>query len=229
MKWDTVRLVDQVNGAAELATAMGIDGTRPLVVAGSTGPGEEERLIRERPQEVQLMLVPRKPERFGEVANLDPGMIRRSLRPDGGEGSGGDLFLLDTMGELTKAFSLSDVAIVGRSFVPLGGSDPIEAVALKKPTIIGPRHENFRDVVAALDQAGGIRVTDQPMAVVRELLANPEEGRAMGERGREVIRNRQGATERHLQLLQRFLHQDENGDGSGSPRENERGQGAPGG
>ena len=170
MKWDTVRLVDQVEGAADLRAAMGIDPSRPLVVAGSTGPGEEELLIQSRPPGVQLMLVPRKPERFDEVARSAPGIVRRSERPDGGPalGAGGgpigggsaeegppDLFLLDTMGELTKAYSLADVAIVGRSFSPLGGSDPIDPIALGKPTLIGPRHENFREVVAALEGGAG--------------------------------------------------------------------------
>ncbi len=211
MKWDTVRLVDEVEGATELSAAMGIDPSRPVVVAGSTGPGEEDLLIRNRPPEVQLILVPRKPERFEEVARLAPDVVRRSERPDGcvgGPGSGGstggeggDLFLLDTMGELTKAYALADVAIVGRSLVPLGGSDPIEPVALGKPTLIGPLHENFRDVVGALEEGGGIRVTDRPMEVVRELLEAGDEARAMAEAGREVIRKRQGATERHGQLL----------------------------
>jgi len=205
MKWDTVSLKDEVEGSAELSVAMGIDPSRPLVVAGSTGPGEESLLIRSRPENVQLMLVPRKPERFEEVARLLPGMIRRSDRPDGfggfSGGSGGDLFVLDTMGELTKAYALADVAIVGRSFVPLGGSDPIEPVALGKPTLIGPRHENFRDVVSALEAGGGIRVTDQPMDAAMELLAGGEETRAMVEAGREVIRQRQGATQRHVRLL----------------------------
>ena len=88
MKWDTVRLVDEVEGTAEMAFAMGIDPNRPLVVAGSTGPGEEALLIRSRPENVQLMLVPRKPERFEEVGRLLPGIVRRSYHPDGYGGFG---------------------------------------------------------------------------------------------------------------------------------------------
>ena len=213
MKWDTAKLVDEVEGARELGAIMGIDPQRPLVVAGSTGPGEEEALIREKPQGVQLLLVPRKPERFEEVARLAPGMVRRTEglgagapeEQEGGAAPARDLFLLDTMGELTKAYALADVAIVGRSFVPLGGSDPIEPVALGKPTIVGPRHENFREVVSALADASGIWITDHPMEAVRELLADPEKGRAMAETGREVIRRRKGATERHVGLIHQFL------------------------
>lgn len=214
MKWDTVRLEDEVPGASALREAMGIDPNRPLVVAGSTGPGEEEQLIRNRPPGVQLLLVPRKPERFDEVARLAPGIVRRSLRRDGtaaaaGVASSGDLFLLDTMGELTKAYALADVAFVGRSLVPLGGSDPIEPVALGKPTMVGPRHENFRDVVGALVSGGGILVTDRPMEKVGELLADPESAKTMADAGREVIRLRQGATERHASLLLGFIGEKE--------------------
>ncbi len=213
MKWDTAKLVDEVEGARELGELMGMDPQRPLVVAGSTGPGEEKALIREKPEGVQLLLVPRKPERFEEVARLAPGMMRWTEGPRAGAAEelengavpARDLFLLDTMGELTKAYALADVAIVGRSFVPLGGSDPIEPVALGKPTIMGPRHENFREVVSALADGGGIWITDRPMEAVRELLADPEKGRAIAEAGREVIRRRKGATERYVELIHQVL------------------------
>jgi 3-deoxy-D-manno-octulosonic-acid transferase len=215
MKWDTATIADEVEGSGALARALGVERSRPLVVAGSTGPGEEEMLLRSRPPGTQLMLVPRKPERFDEVARLAPGMVRRSLNPDGQEGRGGELFLLDTMGELGKAYALADVAVVGRSFVPLGGSDPIEPVALGRPSVTGPYHANFRDVVGAFREKGGIRVTDEPMEVVEELLARPEAGRKMAERGREVIRSRQGATERTARLLHRLLGVEKEAEGEG--------------
>lgn len=207
MKWDTVRLAESVPGADELAVAMGIDGSKPLIVAGSTGPGEEELLVATRPAGVQLLLVPRKPERFESVARRLPGIVRRSEHPDGARraADGAQLFLLDTMGELAKAYSLADVAVVGRSFAVRGGSDPIEPISLAKPTVIGPHHKNFSDVVTAFREAGGITVSDTPMAAAAELLAAPERAREMAERGREVIRARQGATERHAELVYRLL------------------------
>jgi 3-deoxy-D-manno-octulosonic-acid transferase len=207
MKWDTVRMAESVPGADELAVAMGIDRSKPLVVAGSTGPGEEERLIATRPPGVQLLVVPRKPERFESVARLDAGFVRRTEHPDSSRRAvdGAELFLLDTMGELSKAYSLADVAIVGRSFAARGGSDPIEPISLGKPTVIGPRHKNFSDVVRAFREAEGILVSDTPMAAAAELLGAPERAREMAERGREVIRARQGATERHAELVYRLL------------------------
>jgi 3-deoxy-D-manno-octulosonic-acid transferase len=105
------------------------------------------------------------------------------------------------MGELTKAYALADVAVVGRSFVPLGGSDPIEPIALGKPTIMGPRFENFREVVSALTEEGGLLITEDPKAAIQDLLASGGKAGAMADAGREVIRRRQGATARHAELL----------------------------
>ena len=192
MKWDTSgrpppgsRPTDPATAptAAEtLASALGLDPTRPLIVAGSTGPGEEKELIATRPPSAQLLLVPRKPERFDAVAALHPAIRRRSRARSGSRDPEGtpapasqpavaarpstgvtpaptDLFLLDTMGELELAYTLADVAIVGRSFAPMGGSDPIPPVAAGCATIIGPHHENFSDVVSAL-AAGGRHYRD---------------------------------------------------------------------
>ncbi len=209
MKWDTVSIVDEVPGAAALASALGIDRRRPLVVAGSTGPGEEAILIRTRPDGVQLLLAPRQPERFDAVAGLLPGIVRRTQRPDGSSpaGEGADVFLLDTTGELSKAYALSDVAIVGRSFAVRGGSDPIEPLALGRPTIMGPYYENFVDVVDSFQQAQSIVIAPDPMGAAQDLLANPSLAREMGRRGHQLVRQRQGASRRHVQLLLRILRE----------------------
>ena len=208
MKWDTAKIADQVEGANALADEMGIDRSRPLVVAGSTGTDEEKLLIEAVPNDVQLMLVPRKPERFDEVAALSSEMVRRT-KPSPPPASGRRLFLLDTMGELGKAYSLADVVIVGRSFNGWGGSDPIEPVALGKPTMIGPDHHNFADAVAALESGGGILVTDRPGLTVQELLNDPTRRAELAKHGREVILSHQGATQRHAKMLLELLNMKE--------------------
>ena len=209
MKWDTAQITDYVDGQDELAKSMGIDRNRPLIVAGSTGPGEEQMLIEQIPADVQLMLVPRKPERFDEVARLAPMMVRRSHWPDGGNVRPVDntstLLLLDTMGELRKAYSLANVVIVGRSYNGLGGSDPIESIALGKPTIIGPDHHNFTDVVGAFADENGIIVTDQPGQAAAKLIASPDMAAELAGRGRNVIISRQGATNKHRDLIRQVL------------------------
>ncbi len=223
MKWDTAQPADRlgVPGRIELAAAMGIDLARPIITAGSTGPGEEELLIRACPREAQLILVPRKPERFNEVAQLaegmtrsDPslnpagGVVRRSQRPDGASGSNGAkpdprqrIFLLDTMGELRKAYALADVAIVGRSFLGLHGSDVYEPAALGLPVVIGPHHGDFLDAVNALRESDAILVSERPGEAVADLLADPQRRRGMAERAHGVILARQGASRRTAQHL----------------------------
>ncbi len=208
MKWDTACIADHVDGADELAMEMGIDHNRPILVAGSTGPGEEQMLIDQRPKGVQLILVPRKPERFDEVAKLSPGIIRRSQHPAGQQRPVDHtmLFLLDTMGELRKAYALADVVIVGRSFNGQGGSDPIEPAALGKPVVIGPDHFNFADVVDAFHAENGMIVTRQPGEAAARLLADPDEADTLARRGRSIIMKRQGATRRHDELIRQLIN-----------------------
>ncbi len=216
--------------AEALAADLDLDRTRPLIVAGSTGPGEEKELIATRPPPAQLLLVPRKPERFDAVAALHTAIRRRSRArsgsldpegtPTGNEAvptpSGHiadrvpppDLFLLDTMGELELAYALADVAIVGRSFAPMGGSDPIPSVAAGCATIIGPHHDNFADVVSALRAGGGIIVTSSPkeaMEAAALLLQDVDARRQMSRQGRRVIRRRRGASARSAELVLELL------------------------
>lgn len=215
MKWDTAVVADDVQGADELAAALGVDRTRPVVVAGSTGPGEEQLLINamdQWPEGTQLILVPRKPERFDDVAQLLPGMVRRTrgtstaeAQGDMSNAAGSRVMLVDTMGELRKAYALSDVAVVGRSFNGMGGSDPIEPIGLGKPTVIGPDVANFADVVVAFQMGGGITVSREVGRTVATLLADRNQASALAAAGRAVIAGRRGATQRHVDLLLRCM------------------------
>lgn len=217
MKWDNARITDSVEGTAALAQAMGIDRDRPLVVCGSSGPGEET-LFREhladlidgdgRP--VQLLVAPRKPERFDEAAEALGQPIRRTTCPDGTvrQPGQGDVFLLDTLGELAKAYGLADVAVVGRSFCPLYGSDMTEPIALGRPTVIGPNTSDFADMMAKLLAGDGIVQVADGQALreaVEHLLSDPVRAGQLASNGRAVIRANQGATMRHAQVIADLL------------------------
>lgn len=201
MKWDGAGLVDEVPGAAELAQQLGIDRSKPLIVAGSTAEDEEALLLRAKPPGVQLLCAPRKPEHFEVAARALPGCVRRSNVAVGDRASG--LFLLDTIGELRKAYSLADVVVVGRSFGSLYGSDPIEPVALGKPTVIGPATSDFAQNVRDLVHGGGLLqiAREQLGETLSQLLADPAQRRRLGEAGRALIRERQGASARHAELI----------------------------
>jgi len=201
MKWDSAKIEDDAKGAAELGAAMGIDPSKPLVVAGSTGPGEEALLHAACPPGVQLLCAPRKVERFDDAAAGMPGCVRRSRKERAERGT--DRFLLDTIGELRAAYALADVVVVGRSFGDLYGSDPVEPIALGKATVIGPRASDFQVIVEAFERDRGIvRTTREELAAtLAELLASEERRRELARNGRACIVANQGATRRHAELL----------------------------
>jgi 3-deoxy-D-manno-octulosonic-acid transferase len=201
MKWDTAKIEDEVEGSAQLAEELGIDLTKPVIVAGSTAPGEDKLLIEQLPEDTQLVIAPRKPEWFDAAAQAAPACVRRT---DGKPGPG-PVYLLDTIGELRRAYAFADVVVVGRSFLGLYGSDVMEPAALSKPVIIGPHHSDFQDTVETMQQAGGIIVTDDPGKHIRELLENPEKAKQIADAGRTVIRSRQGSTTRHADMILALL------------------------
>ena len=207
-KWDAAWRRPDAEAAERLAEALGIDRSRPLVVAGSTGPGEEERLLARLPEACQLLLAPRDPNRWDQVAVLRPGIVRRSRRPERASGAprtGANVFLLDTLGELADAYLLADAVFVGRTLTPLGGSNPLEPLALEKPTVVGPHWEHFEGVVAELLGTGGIAVSDDPMGVIAGWLANPTKGQAVVAGARRAFRTNRGASARTAELVASVL------------------------
>lgn len=208
MKWDSAQVTDAIDGADALASALGIDRSRPLIVAGSTAPDEHALLHSATPAGVQLLCAPRRLEWFDEAAQTLQGCTRRSQRPNGaGASSDTDRYLLDTIGELRAAYALADVVVIGRSFGDLYGSDPMEAAALGKPVVIGPAVSDFASIVETMDQAGAIvRTTRDGLAsVLNELIGDQQRRADLGERARRCVIENQGAAQRHAQLLRTMI------------------------
>ncbi|MFQ5491306.1 MAG: 3-deoxy-D-manno-octulosonic acid transferase, partial [Phycisphaerae bacterium] len=222
LKWDTTIVADSIDGAEALSAALGLSSTTPLWVCGSTGPDEEKLLLEaygqllQQGQNVALAIVPRKPERFNQVADLIRSRgfkcVRRSERPHGAtndSASSNDdsrpaVILGDTMGELRQFYCLATAVFVGRSLVPMGGSDPMEVAALAKPIIAGPHMNNFALPVAALAKVGAlhqVRGVADLAATVAELLINPDTARQQGLQARQVVLQNQGATDRTIERL----------------------------
>ncbi len=221
VKYDAADLSDYIEGQSELAEAMGIAADKPLWTCGSTGPGEEAmvleaytRLLGEHP-DLQLAIIPRKPERFDEVAELivrsGYACLRRSTgSPSVPEGKDEPrpVFLGDTMGELRRFYSLAQVVFVGRSLVPMGGSDVMEAAGLAKPVIVGPYTDNFAEAVNLLLSEGALRQVSAPGAlatVVSDLLRHAERRAQMGQAGRAAIASRAGATRLTVDRILEFI------------------------
>jgi 3-deoxy-D-manno-octulosonic-acid transferase len=232
VKFDTAPTELHVSGAEELAANMGIAADQPLWVCGSTGPGEERyvldayrELLTQQPR-LQLAIIPRKPERFDEVARLiaQQGFpCRRRSKCDGSPSTGAGMvgagavngtdpstpavLLGDTMGELRKFYSLAAVVFVGRSLVPMGGSDVIEVAALAKPMLVGPHTVNFADAIRRLrERQALIETNPQRLAAdVSAVLNDAALAERLGRSAHEVVQANRGATSRAIDSLHPFL------------------------
>ena len=233
VKYDTAQVTDKVDGADVLATQLGLKNDR-LWVAGATGNDEEliildvyRRLIEQKQlADLRLAIVPRKPERFDEVANLIEqagfGLIRYSEIKKKTTESTEDtekkiinhkssiinVILGDTMGDLRKFYSLAAVIFVGRSLVPMGGSDMIEAAALGKCTIFGPHAFNFKQAVDDLLKANGailVKDADELFNAMKKCLTDADYASRIAQNGRQIIRENQGATARTISNISKML------------------------
>ena len=204
MKWDNAVISDTVEGAESLASDLGVDPDKPLIVAGSTTPTEHELLLQSLPEGAQLLCAPRRPEWFDDAARtLDP--CTRRTEPTTKNTTN---FLLDTIGELDMAYAIADVVVIGRSFSPLHGSDPTQSIALGRPTIIGPNVGDFEDMVATIVDGGGmIQCTKVELAeTLGRLIDNPSECQQLANAGRKIIESQQGATQRYVDLIVESTH-----------------------
>ncbi|MCC6907911.1 MAG: glycosyltransferase [Phycisphaerales bacterium] len=221
MKWDNALQGQEGlhEAAGRLAELFGLDRKRPIVVAGSTGPGEEGLIDAAVPDDVQLIVAPRKPEHFDEAARVLAPCVRRSQ--DNKRDRYVFRFLLDSIGELRAAYALADLIIVGRTFSNQRGSDMMEPIALGKPVIVGPDVRNFESVARALLDGGGMIQTTaaQLPHVVRELLGSPQRRAEVAAAGLEVIRSKQGCVPEHARLLTDLMHARTTGVKAGSHAE----------
>ena len=179
---------------------------RPVILLASTREGEEATLLASLPSSANalILIVPRHPRRFDEVAALADS--RRSVQSI--PGAGDRVHLGDSMGEMAFYYGACDVAIIGGSFAPLGGQNLIEALAAGVPVILGPHMYNFAEATELALQAGAaLQVGDAASALLEanELLANGEKRRRMGEAGRTLCNAHRGATARHLATCRRLL------------------------
>ncbi|MGC2584550.1 MAG: 3-deoxy-D-manno-octulosonic acid transferase [Acidobacteriaceae bacterium] len=186
-------------------------GTKVLV-CGSTLAGEEELLLDAMPAETIMILAPRHPDRFAEVANLleRQGLpwVRRSTWVSApARIEAGTVFLLDSIGELASVYSLATAAFIGGSLVPAGGHNPLEAAQFGVPVAMGPSFENFRGIVETLRARAAIQVVERARlgTALAELLSGSLDVKAMGERGRAVFESEAGATKRSAQALLEVL------------------------
>jgi 3-deoxy-D-manno-octulosonic-acid transferase len=191
---------------------------RPVVVAASTHPGEEDVLIETHralaglfPQ-LLTVIVPRHPDRgpgivkMIEAAGLRPAQRSRQELPI----AAADIYVADTLGELGLFYRLTPIVFMGGSLVAHGGQNPIEAVKLGAAIVHGPHVFNFTDVYEALDRAGGARIAADREALVKQLgqlLADADARDQLVAASGGVVEQLGGALERTLNALEPYLLQ----------------------
>ncbi|MDT8893397.1 lipid IV(A) 3-deoxy-D-manno-octulosonic acid transferase [Halomonas sp. I1] len=191
-------------------------GGRPVWVAGSTHPGEDEALlaaharVRETLPEALLILVPRHPRRFEAVAELCAarGLACTRRSRDEIPSTGTPVYLGDTMGELSSLYGAADLAFVGGSLVPVGGHNLLEPAAMGVPVLTGPELANFEDVAEALREHGALVEVADGDALASALLRlfdEPAERHRLAEAGRAVVEANRGALARTMEGLTRLL------------------------
>ena len=173
---------------------------RPVLLLASTREGEEQLLLKEAAEigsDTLIVVVPRHPQRFDEVAQLAQSRRTRDPVPAATD----RVHLGDTMGEMAFYYAAADVAVIGGSFLPLGGQNLIESLAAGAPVIVGPtcstsprppssrsppaRRSRRRDAGAAMGQPA-------------DLLSDAERRRAMAEAGKKFCDAHRGAAQRQL-------------------------------
>jgi 3-deoxy-D-manno-octulosonic-acid transferase len=201
-------------------------GARPAILAASTREGEEtlivDAFLRGNARDeanVLLILAPRHPQRFDEVAAMlqARGLVtaRRSLDRDLSTKAAPEalppetrVWLGDSMGEMFAYYAAADVALIGGCWLPFGGHNPVESCAVGTPVLIGPHTFNIQNIADEAVKAGAARRyenADTAMQAAFALLADEAARTKMAEAGRGFAAANRGATSRTLALLDDFL------------------------
>lgn len=209
-------LAEKQLDVASFLRAASVPSTRPILVAGSTHPGEEDiffQLVAEwktREPSPMLVLAPRNIKRASQLAtrarrrNL---AVRIRSEPDSAipqDGQPTDCLILDTLGELPSFYRAATVSFVGGSLVSHGGHNLMEAAAAGPPVLFGPNMENFRAVADQFLATGGavqVRDATELRAMLERLLLDASERDRISRAARQVILANTGATEQTLELV----------------------------
>ncbi|MBQ0066695.1 MAG: tetraacyldisaccharide 4'-kinase [Phascolarctobacterium sp.] len=196
---------------------LGIEGAYPVIVAGSTHPGEEKALlkvfkaVRAEYPDARLLIAPRKPARSEEIAKLaeesgfDVG-FRSKMLATGAEKHA--VVMLDTIGELGRIYAVGDIVFVGGSLATTGGHNVLEPAAHAKPILVGPNMQNFKDSYSLLSKVGACKMVQNVSELITETLdivKNAERRKHMGDAALKVIHENRGADIRSIYYLKELM------------------------
>lgn len=198
---------------------LGIGDAYPVIVVGSTHPGEEKILfeafqkVRKEYSDARLIIAPRKTTRADEIAKLASSYgyetgYRSVMKAQEGPRKNYPVLLIDTIGELGRIYAVGDVVFVGGSFSNTGGHNVLEPAAHAKPIIVGPSMQNFKDSYALLSKVKACKMVNNTTELTNEFLdiiKNDERRKAMGAASIQVIKENRGADVRSIQYLKNLL------------------------
>ena len=170
---------------------------RSVSQAAGNAPGSS-------PENLLVIVVPRHPQRFDDVARWADARRSRGEIPEGRH----RIYLGDTMGEMAFYFAAADVAVIGGSFASFGGQNLIEALAVGTPVVAGPSMFNFAEATRVAVKAGAAIQAPDALSAIRlslSLLLDTDKRRRMSAAGRALCEAHRGATERHLQACLKLL------------------------
>lgn len=201
-----------------------LPNNRPIWLVASTHEGDEQltlqvfKDIKNQYPDLLLLLVPRHPERFKYVANLcQQHHFSVAKRSEETPVKAQDIWLLDTLGELTAAFSLADLVTMGGSFSHIGGHNPLEPALFKKAIIVGHNMSNFLEVMQQLQHNNAIVQLAEPtindayaqknllVTAVMSLLKDQQQVKLLGENAHRVVMDNQGASAETLAETRRLM------------------------
>jgi 3-deoxy-D-manno-octulosonic-acid transferase len=191
-----------------------LDRSRPVFLCASTRDGEEamilDQVLAALPPAALLVLVPRHPQRFDEVAAMlsKRGIAFQRRSASQPVSAGCRVLLGDSMGEMFAYYAACDAAFIGGSLLPLGGQNLLEACVMGKPVLVGPHTFNFEEATRLAIEAGAAVRVASAEALAREaarLLGDQALRHRMGEAGRAFVRTHQGATARILSEIEKLL------------------------
>ena len=214
LKADAAVLASPIETRRALADLLHLKAEAEVLVAGCTMPGEEDLVLeafartRTVCPDIRLLLAPRHPERFDQVAGSVAASGWQCHRRTSGGPDGAEVLLLDTIGELPVAYGLGIVSFVGGSMVPTGGHNLLEPAVYGQPVLFGPHMENFAALAEEFLEAGAARVVsdaDELADVWITLLSDDKQREEMGSRARKVAFRDANAGRRTARVLLALL------------------------
>ncbi|MHC4840616.1 MAG: 3-deoxy-D-manno-octulosonic acid transferase [Planctomycetota bacterium] len=209
LKYDSLRESVDETRLAEFRKLFAIADVDPVVLFGSTHPGEHEVIVEMLPLDARVIVWPRHPERVTALCDLlkDQGLAfsKRSVLSVENPAEGKHIIVGDTVGELSDVYGLASVVFVGGSLIPHGGQNMAEPIALGKPTIVGPNTGNFRATMRDLREVDGVIEVQNPEELA-EALKRVLAGKTGGtDNGQRRLLAGKGALKSHLEQIRTIL------------------------